>query len=268
MDKEQLVQERVLMYGFIALVGVGLTVTSVEAKEICEGYGPQSPRDITQKAGTNKQRFAVAPSYREMNLCNLHFHEPAEHKAKAYSLPVGSHQSQRQGYQCNLSQKLTKKELKPLKHSVCNGLKPGDTIEVHWVFSSCAVKPGQGLGSCLSKQCSNPNLRGEAQVFTLVNDSSALNFKQFTYHGDVRNGYYQPKALPRGSKVNYLGSTTGPQYTDQQCSALQVSWSVRKSCKKLNINSLGQWCKQNVFKEHKADGIRKLVINKQLLAKM
>jgi hypothetical protein len=36
---------------------------------------------------------------------------------------------------------------------------------VHWVYSSCAVQPGQGLGSCLSAARANAQLRVEAQVF-------------------------------------------------------------------------------------------------------
>jgi len=37
----------------------------------------------------------------------------------------------------------------------------------------------KGLGSCFSDSCINPNLRVEAQIFTVVNDSSALNFFGF-----------------------------------------------------------------------------------------
>jgi len=34
----------------------------------CEGFGPQTPRDITSKGGTNPVQFNFAPSYKEMNL--------------------------------------------------------------------------------------------------------------------------------------------------------------------------------------------------------
>eukprot|EP00903_Cladosiphon_okamuranus_P004313 g4311.t1 len=78
---------------------------------------------------------------------------------------------------------------------------PGDTIEVHWVHSSCDVEPGAGLGSCLSDSCANPNLRVETQVFTLVNDSSALNFDDFDYDGNMANGYHQAKSIPTGPEA-------------------------------------------------------------------
>ncbi len=65
--------------------------------------------------------------------------------------------------------------------SAFHGVKPGDTIEVHWVHTSCNITPGEGLGSCLSDACANPQLRVEAQVFLVVNDPEALSFLDFDY---------------------------------------------------------------------------------------
>jgi len=234
----------------------------------CMDYGPQTPRDIDNKEGLNTRKFSLAPNYTEMNLCNIHFHNNAEHKSKDFSIFAG--EGNYAGYQCNISKSLTKSELKAPAGDICNGLKSGDTVEVHWVHSSCAVTPGKGLGSCLSKSCANPDLRVETQVFTLVNDSSALNFNDFAYQGNVSNGYHQAKALPgdTGKSVEFLGSTTGPSYSAQACSPLQVSWSVRPKCAKLDINSLGKWCKSNVFEEDHAHGVRKLIINPELLSEI
>ncbi len=126
-----------------------------------------------------------------MNLCNLHFHTNAEHKSKDFSVYVGDgEQGHGGGYQCNDSKLLTKSELQTPEINYCKGVKAGDTIEVHWVHSSCDVKPGKGLGSCLSNSCANPNLRVETQVFTVVNDSSVLNFKDLAYDGNIVNGYH------------------------------------------------------------------------------
>jgi len=47
---------------------------------------------------------------------------------------------------------------------------------------------------------------------------------------------------------------------------LEVSWSVRPQCTKVDINSLSNWCKSNVFKEDHAHGVRKLVANPALLS--
>jgi len=239
--------------------------------DVCQGYGPQTPRDIDNTTGTNKRIFSLAPSYTEMNLCNIHFHNNAEHKAKAFSIYAGAgDKGHGGGYQCNMSKTLSKAELSKPSGEVCNGLEPGDTIEVHWVHSSCDITPGKGLGSCLSESCANPNLRVETQVFTLVNDDAAMNFKDVAYDGNTANGLHQAKAIPSntGAPVVFTGSTTGPKYNEKVCSPLQVTWSVRPDCAKLDINTLGKWCESNVFEEDHAHGVRKLVINPKLLSEI
>ena len=237
---------------------------SEPAPEPVSGDGPQSPRDIDNTAGENKSIFSMAPNSDVMNLCNIHFHVNAEHKAAAYSI---LDEGEAGGYKCDIA--LSEAELAAPEGDICKGLKPGDTIEMHWVYSSCNVEPGKGLGSCLSDACANPNLRVEAQVFILVNDPNALNFDDFRV-GDPINGYHQPKALPSGTgePVTYLGSTTGPSFTAELGSPLQVSWSVRPECAKLDINSLGSWCEGNVFQEDHAHGVRKLVVDPKQLSEI
>ncbi len=242
-----------------------------EAEQACQGFGPQAPRDIDNLGGENRHSFALAPSYKEMNLCNIHFHSNAEHKARDFAIYVGrGDKGVGGGYQCAISQSLTKTELKAPKQEVCNGIKPGDTVEMHWVYSTCAIKPGEGLSSCLSDKCVNPDLRVETQVFTVVNDPAALKFSDFSYDGNVVDGLHQAKSLPRetGAAVEFAGSTTGPKYSEQQCSPMHVSWSVRPQCAKLDIASLGAWCEANVFAEDHAHGSRKLVTNPKLLSEI
>jgi len=241
----------------------------VKSDEVCVGYGPQTPRDIDNLAGENDRIFSIAPSYKKLNLCNIHFHVNAEHKAKDYSIYAGEgDHGHGGGYKCNDSKSLTKAELKSPAKNNCAGVKPGDTIEVHWVYSSCDVTPGEGLGSCLSEACGNPDLRVESQVFIVVNDPSAKNFLDLVYDGNMVNGLHQAKALPddTGHPVVFLGSTTGPKYTEQKCSPFQVTWSVRPECAKIDINSLSHWCGGNIFKENHAHGVRELVTNPKLLS--
>jgi hypothetical protein len=112
--------------------------------EVCEGFGPQTPRDIDDVTGENTVAFTLAPPASDMNLCNLHFHENAEHKAKAFSIYAGDgHHGYDSGYQCGISKSLTKADLTPTKDTVCGSehgdLQPGDTIEVHWVYTTCDV---------------------------------------------------------------------------------------------------------------------------------
>ena len=267
---------------FVCHVLVGLFAVSAAASAaeqaaaaadgaVCQGFGPQTPRDIDQLGGTNARLFAMASDYQSMNLCNIHFHANAEHKAKDFAIYAGEgDKGVGGGYQCAISQTLSKAELAAPKGEVCKGLKPGDTVEVHWVHSSCEVKPGKGLGSCLSDSCANPDLRVETQVFTLVNDDAALDFGTLGYGGNVVNGLHQAKSIPNftGAPVEFLGSTTGPSYSDAVCSPLQVTWSVRPQCAKLNINTLGEWCASNEFGEDHAHGVRKLVTNPALLSEI
>ena len=89
-----------------------------------------------------------------------------------------------------------------------------------------------------------------------------------SYDGDVVNGFHQANSIPSntGAAVEFLGSTTGPSYTDKQCSPLQVTWAVRPQCAKVDINSLATWCEDNVFEEDHAHGVRKLVTDPKLLS--
>jgi len=240
---------------------------------ICSGFGPQTPRDIDNVKGENNRTFSMAPDNKQMNLCNIHFHENAEHKAKDFSIFAGEgHEGFDSGYKCNISKSLSKAEMTPLAKPACKSehgdLQPGDTIEMHWVHSSADVKPGKTLGACLSEKNSNPDLRVEAQVFVLVNDKNALNFNDMGYGGNIVNGFHQAKAIPgtTGKPVLFTGSTTGPKYSDSTCSPLQVTWSVRPQCAKLDINSIAKWCESNEFGEDHAHGVRKLVTDPKLLS--
>ncbi|MFT6046268.1 MAG: hypothetical protein ACI9WC_001973 [Arenicella sp.] len=236
---------------------------------VCLGYAGQTPRDIDSKAGTNTVKFDLASPSSEMNLCNIHFHANAEHKAQAFNIYAGDGKDvYGSGYQCGMSKQLTKAERKTPEGEICKGLQPGDTIEVHWVHTSCDVEPGPGLGSCLSDACANPDLRVETQVFTLVNDSNARSINDLSYDGNQANGFHQAKVIPNdtGTPIQFMGSTTGPSYTEQACSGLQVTWSVRPQCAKLDINTIGKWCESNAFEEGHAHGVRKLVTDVGFLA--
>jgi len=234
---------------------------------LCLDAGPQTPRDISSATGLNKVSFPKAPPYTEMNLCNIHTHTHAEHKGPGFSIHVGD--GPNGGYACNETGNLTEAELADPGEGAYKGVKPGDTIEVHWVHSSCDVAPGEGLGACLADTCADPLLRVEAQSFLVVNDPEALDFTDLAYGGTMRNNFHQAKLIPSntGTPVEFLGSTTGPSYTQSQCSPAQVTWNVRPNCAKLDINSLHKWAAEgNVFKETKSHGVRDLVTAPELLS--
>ena len=122
------------------------------------------------------------------------------------------------------------------------------------------------MGACLNDAIKNPQLRVEMQVYVLVNDKAAQDFGQLARHG-LQNGVYQALNIPAntGVPVQYAGSTTGPAYNEVG-SPLQVTWSVRPKITKVNIESVGTWCKGNAFEEDHAHGARNLVIDPDLLS--
>nr|WP_238529461.1 delta-class carbonic anhydrase [Pseudoalteromonas sp. BSi20311] len=235
-----------------------------------KGFGPQSPRDIDQDYGTNLRNFAEAPNRSNLNLCNIHFHKNAEHKGGEFTTYAGNGDGKgtNTGYVYN--GKLTAAQLAPVKAKICaakgNSLQVGDTLEVHFVYSSAQVKPAPTLGACLTESTMNPSLRVEGQVIVLANDKYALDFDDLTDIEQV-NGYYQAPNIPinTGVAVEYLGSTTGPGY-NKKASPLQVSWSVRPQVAVVDINSVGKWCDDNEFNEDHAHGVRNLVQNPKLLS--
>jgi hypothetical protein len=235
-----------------------------------KGFGPQSPRDIDATAGINQIAFNNAPSHTQMNLCNIHFHKNAEHKGGEFTKYAGNGDGK--GFQTGFlySGKLTSAETKKIANPICpskhGGLYPGDTIELHYVHSSADVKPGPTLGACLSPSIGNPQLRVEGQVYVLVNDKNALDFADLTKLGVV-GGYEQALGIPSntGVPVVYSGSTTGPSYNEAG-SPLQVTWSMRPKVAKVNIETVGEWCKSNAFDEDHAHGVRNLVTNPALLS--
>ncbi len=239
-----------------------------------KGFGPQSPRDIDTAAGTNARIFNAAPAYTKMNLCNIHFHKNAEHKAKDFSVYAGNGNGEgyQSGYKFDTS-RLNKAELSPTHGKICDSshstLRSGDTIEVHYVYTTAQVKPGPTLGSCLSDAIKNPQLRVETQVYVLVNDKHAASFKDLTAYGKTKGGLYQASGIPNntGVAVQYEGSTTGPGYNEKG-SPFQVSWSVRPQVAKVNIATVGKWCEGNDFKEDHGHGVRNLVKNPELLSKI
>ena len=228
-----------------------------------KGYGPQSPRDIDSRTGNNKRMFNAAPAYTEMNLCNIHFHKNAEHKGGEFTEYAGNGDGH--GYQSGFkySGHLSAAALEPVNKEVCpsehGSLFPGDTIEVHYVHSTAQIRPGPTLGSCLNDSINNPQLRVETQVYVVVNDKKALDFGKLTKHG-VKKGLHQALNIPddTGDPIEYAGSTTGPGYNEKG-SPFQVTWSVRPKVAMVDIESVGEWCKGNVFEEDHAHGVRNLV---------
>lgn len=221
----------------------------------CIGAGPQAPRDIDKTAGTNPVIFDMAPAREDMNLCNIHFHWNAEHKAAAYSTFVkdGVHS----GWACQ-EPEAGRLEEEHAEYNGCKGIAEGDTIEVHWVYTTCdtvseGIEPlGGGLNACMTTTCSNPELRVVAQVFLLEKN------------GELK---FSDSPLSHNDKtVVYTGSTTGPTFSNNHCSPFQVTWDVKTTCGTLDIDNFSNWCSNNKYNENHAHGVRELVTSEKLLS--
>lgn len=234
------------------------------------GFGPQSPRDLDTVSGNNDRAFGNAPVYTEMNLCNIHFHEGAEHRGGQFTTYAGNGDGKGYGTGFLYDGELSEAELAPYDGSVGDSdhgdLTPGDTIELHYVHTTAQITPGPTLGACLSDATMNPQLRVEGQVFVIVNDEGAADFNDLMEIGMV-NGYHQAVNLPdnSGTPIAYDGSTTGPSY-NEKASPLQVSWSMRPDVIKVDIRSVEAWLANNPFDESYAHGVRNLVINPDLIS--
>ncbi len=222
----------------------------------CIGAGPQAPRDIDNKAGSNPVILELAPAIADMNRCNIHFHRNAEHKAAAYSTFVQD--GSNSGWACQ-EPAAGRLENKHAEYNGCQGIAEGDTIEVHWVYTGCdtvseGIQPlGDGLSACMTTTCTNPQLRVAAQVF-LLQKNGELKFTE--------------SPLNHTPSVVYTGSTTGTSYSNTHCSPYQGTWDVKTTCGTLDIDSFSSWCSNNKYKDNYAHGVRELVTNEGLLSKI
>ena len=263
--------------GSLAEVGkiVGDEIIAAQRAALAEstdgkGFGPQAPRDLGTLVGENKRTFNDAPAYTQMNLCNIHFHDGAEHKGGEFTTYRGNGNGKGFGTGFAYDGALTEAELTPLDAAIGKGdyghLNSGATIEVHFVHTTAEITPGPTLGACLSEAIMNPQLRVETQVMVLVNDPEAMDFVELAAVEQV-DGYWQAPNLPNdtGTPIAYDGSTTGPSYNEAG-SPLQVSWSVRPDVIKVDINSVAAWYEDNIFDEDHAHGVRNLVTNPALIS--
>ena len=222
----------------------------------CAKAGPQAPRDILKTAGENPIRFNKAAPVTRLRLCDIHFHRFAEHKIPG-TLPA---KPPGEGFVCQLPAAGKQVEEESGDRKVCESVELFDTVEVHWVYTTCNVEPAPKLDSCFSKACVNPELRAVGQVFYLTPDGypNTVDWKRAGYD------HYPP---PPTGNVEFLGSTTGDKYNGADtCSPYQVTWSVARGCKPMTLSSLGRWCDDNVYDETKPQGVRKLVTDLKFLS--
>lgn len=246
----------------------GLTVTSPHDWNKCGmtatgeiTAGPQAPRDIDSAWGNNTTQFRTAYKTEKMNLCDIHYHWNAEHKSAEYSVKVDT-DNDHSGWA--VVEPASTDPVYRAKHDIAHlldgdahdiGVIVGDTIEVHFVHTSCNVKyeelePANGLGNCATDVCANPQLRVVAQVFKVVD-----------HHADVSDLEHPMKH--DDGRVVYTGSTTGSKYNNDHCSPFQVTWDVKKTYATIDAHGLAEWSHK---REQHAHAVRELVTRSELLS--
>ena len=236
-----------------------------------QGYGPQSPRDIDSQTGSNNRTFSTAPEFGKMSLCDIHFHKNAEHKGGNFTTYAGNGDGRGYGTGFKYDGSLSDAELVPIEGLIGahgqDSLQSGDTIEIHFVYSTAKATIGPTLGTCLSEAIGNPQLRVEAVVAVLVNDGgeSLTDMARVETSNDLNQAPNLPDDL--GAPVVYAGSTTGPAYNEKG-SPFQVTWSVRPKTTKLNTSSVEAWLEDNPFGESFAHPVRNLVMDSDLLSEI
>lgn len=234
------------------------------------GFGPQSPRDLTLAAGSNPVDFGEAPDVGRMNLCNIHFHHGAEHRGGEFTQYAGNGDGHGYGTGYLYTGTLTDAELAPVDYKIgtekYSTLRPGDTIEIHYVHTTARIDPGPTLNSCLDEAIGNPQLSVVGFVYVLVNDDSAADFQQLNEVVLV-DGLHHAVNMPQnlGDPTRYHGSSTGPTFNEAG-SPFQVSWSVYPKVLKVSTSSVAAWLSENEFDEDHGHGVRNLVTNPDLLA--
>lgn len=201
--------------------------------------GPQSPRDLSVAGGTNHIRVPGDGTL-PPRLCNVHFHRPAEHAGIAACPAVAAGSAETEG--------------------VCGGggaepVRPGDVVEVHWVYTSCPPypEPLPGLENCACDAPPELVLMAIGQVY-VVDDGDG---------GGGAGGELPPP--PLDGLTRYGGSTTGPKYSGggpndpRGCSPLRVQWAMSRQCLPLALSTLGAWCESNEWGEDHADDIRPVI---------
>lgn len=201
-------------------------------------------------SGDNETDYGEAPDLAGMNLCDVHYHRNAEHKANDYFdfIDTGDDHA---GYACT---GFIPPDPNADRGDV--GVVEGDTVEIHWVYTNCdttsngVVLNGTGLNACLTNTCANPRLTVVSQVFVAEERGEVRSLDSPMQHDDLR--------------VSYTGSTTGPTYSNDHCSSLQVFWDVKTTCHySLDLRALERFARQ---KGEHAHGVRELVIDPALLS--
>ncbi|MCY4178764.1 MAG: delta-class carbonic anhydrase [Litoreibacter sp.] len=272
----------------VSLFAFGGTVIAVQAQPVDDSviaaqraalaaaasgrsFGPQAPRDIDNTAGSNPINFTDAPDRAQMNLCTIYFTKGAEHRGGAFTTYAGNGDGRGNGTGYLYDGTLSAEETAPTGFSIGFGdanatLKPGDTIEAHYVHTTTDVTPGPGIERCFGGSNEAPRLRIEAQVYVVVNDANADDFEKLT---EVRlvNDKHQAVNIPffTGTPVVYDGSLSGPRF-NQLPSPRRVTWSVRPEVMKISARSIANWLADNPFDERGARGVRNLVTNEALLS--
>jgi hypothetical protein len=233
----------------------------------CSDAGTQSPADVSEGALASGASIlptnAILRNVSLMTLANVHYHSPAEHRSQGeFSTPNASES----GFACDDASDATGTarvvatngdDVSDARYafSFCQDVAVGDTIELHWVYSTGAARTGvsDGLSGAFATQ-NNPYVVVRAQVFKITNNPS----------DDVADLLVSWNTTLVSDAVRYVGSTTGDKYDNvDRCSPFLVIWHVDRECHRVSARSLDEMCR--VMKDNglsddlKAHAARQLV---------
>ena len=213
--------------------------------------GPQTPRDIGVAGGTNEVPVP-GDGTRPPRLCNVHFHQPAEHAGIAECPAVGPEAGAAAAGVCE-----------PEGTGEHRPVRVGDEIEAHWVYTSCPAppEPRPGLDNCVCGSQEGP----DPMVLMVL-------ARKYVVAPDGSGGAADRLIEPAGDLARFGGSTTGPSFSGgdpddpRPCSPARVQWAVDRQCRALGLSALGEWCRTNPWDEDHAHGIREVVVREDWLS--
>ena len=227
-----------------AIVAV-VSATAARANEefvACRDAREQAPIDVSATAAMGAMasetwKRAMVNDVRGMVLVNVHFHVPAEHRSEG---EYSTREVSETGFSCDEdATPRTDGEASSDAFAHCENVALGDTVELHWVYSTGGERGAEisdGLGSAFATQ-RNPLIVVRAQVFRVTNGGDGA------YDDDAKSLLSGWNASIVTDALQYIGSTTGSKYDSiDKCSPYAVTWHVDRKCHDISARKIDEMC--------------------------
>jgi hypothetical protein len=220
------------------------TKSIVVAALPCLQAYPQSPRDVFDGSlGDRSPRGSkpvCAKPLANLDMVNIHFHEGAEHKSiYEYDIPAGTNDGVNEGGWLCHTEGLSTDQMQPYDFQYCRNVKVGSTYEVHWVYSSGGPEYEDYGGEKILTDGLNDAFALNTNPFIVVQSQALLLVSDDAFDDDnLRWGMTNFTDM-----ADYVGSSTGTSYSNENCSPLSISWHVDRKCRMLSASSFDNMCR-------------------------